>query len=168
MSTKQTAINDALRVSAAAAARARSEAIAQKVRDTMRLIDEEIEANDGLYPAVNLSQRELCRRAGVHYQTLQQPIHKESLKLAVDSWLASKKKKTVRDTRKAVTDLAAHWKEQHQKVATQICIYEAELAERNMRIAELEELRARLQEQNTILRKSKIRPLLSIDYGDKG
>lgn len=160
MPTKQTAINDALRASAAAAARARSEAVVQKIRDAMKLIDEEIEANEGVYPGGKLNQRELCRRASVHYQTLQQPAHKDSLKRDVDNWLAEKTSpKTIHDTRKAVTDRVDHWKEQHRKVATQICIYEAELAEKNTLISDLENLVSQLREQNEALRQSKVTSL---------
>ncbi|WP_323143623.1 hypothetical protein [Massilia phyllosphaerae] len=155
MPAKQTAINDALRASAATAARARSQAVAQKIRAAMKLIDEEIKANEGIHPGGKLSQRELCRRASVHYQTLQQPAHKDTLKRDVDNWLAEKTApKTIHDTRKAVADRADHWKEQHRKVATQICIYEAELAEKNTLIADLENLVSRLREQNSALQQS--------------
>lgn len=158
-------INEALRQSAAAAARARSEAAAKKIRDAMALIDQEIEANGGIYPGGKLNQRELCRRADVHYQTLQQPAQKDSLKRDVDAWLDAIKTKTIRDTRKAVTERADHWKEQHTKVATQIVIYETEFAEKNSRIAELERLVADLQEQVSNLKKENVKPLSSIRKG---
>ena len=162
MPPKIAKINEALRESAAASAKARSEAVVKKLRDTMVLIDKEIKANEGIYPGGKLNQRELCRRADVHYQTLQQPAHKDALKRDVDAWLESKTTKTVSDTRKAVSDRADHWKEQHQKVATQICIYEAELAEKDRRIAELEQMVIGLQEQNSSLKRSNVKPLSAI------
>lgn len=162
MPPKDLKINDALRESAATAAKARSEAVVKKLYDTMALIDKEIEANEGIYPGGKLNQRELCRRADVHYQTLQQPTHKDTLKRVVDEWLESKTTKTLSDSRKAVTDRAVYWKEQHQKVATQISIYEAEFAEKNSRIAELEEMVDQLQQQVSLLQKNKVSTLTAV------
>lgn len=162
MSNKPSTLNDGLRAAAAAAAKAKSEAVAQKIRDTMSLIDEEIKAHDGIYPGGRLNQAELCRRAEIHIMTLHAPAHKDSTKRVVETWLESKKEKTLRDTRKAVNERAEHWKEQHHKVATQICIYEAEIAEKNSRIAELEDAVASLREQNALLQKSNVTGLSSV------
>lgn len=156
MSTKSTVQNEALRVGAAAAAKARSQIAEKKVREAMLLIDDEIRANGNLYPGGKLNQRELCRRAGIHYQTLQQPAHKEVLKRDVDNWLRAKGMgKTARETRLDVTDRAEHWKEQHRKVATQICIYELEIAEKDTQITELENEVSELREQNAALQRTK-------------
>lgn len=164
MQPRKTAINNVFHDSAAASGRARSEAAALKIRNAMVLIDLEIEANEGVYPGGKINQRELCRRANVHYQTLQQPGHKASLKLDVDAWINSKldKNKTVRDNKKNALDRWEHWKAQHEKVATQICIYEVEFSEKNGRIAELEKMVASLEEEILHLRKSIVHPLSAI------
>lgn len=160
MPTKK--LSPSLKEAAAENAQAAKEAIVKKVRTAMRLIDEEIAANDGVYPGGKINQREVCRRAGIHWQTLQQPSHKDSTRLEVSSWIEAKANKTLQDTRKAVTNRAEHWKEQHQKVTTQIAIYEAEFGEKNSRIAELEADVAKLQEQVAQLQKATVTKLATV------
>lgn len=59
--------NDALRIKGAEVARARSNEVARKIREAMAVSDQEIRTNEGIYPNGKLNQREICRRAGVHY-----------------------------------------------------------------------------------------------------
>jgi FtsZ-binding cell division protein ZapB len=124
----------------AESAKARKDATVVKVRATIELIDEEIAANHGVYPypGKRLSEREFCRRAGIHYQTLRMPAHKDTTKLEVEAFLSrhtgNKTKQAIKAT---VTGKIDYWQGEHAKVATQIAQYELELAERDSDIQQL-------------------------------
>jgi hypothetical protein len=141
MSQFKTPLNAGLRHAAAAYARQKSNDIVKLLQDTMKLIDEEMAANDKIYPhnAGKLNQRELCRRAGISFMTLQSPAHKSTTRVQVDTWLKSKLIVTKKAAAKADVSRADHWKEQHRLVATQICIYELQLKEKDLVIAKQHE-----------------------------
>lgn len=69
---------------------ARASAVEAKVRDAMRLIEGELQANSGIYPANGggVTKSELARRAGISGATLFAPRQK-ALRESVDAWLAT-------------------------------------------------------------------------------
>lgn len=139
---------------------------AQSLRDQARTaissamdqIDEEIAKHNGIYPENNgaLNQRELCRRAGIHYQTLNSPAHKTTTLLEVKKWLDAKLVKTVQEAKKEVSEKADYWKEQHAIVATNISLLELELNERDVMLRtaqkEFDEAKAALDDEIKRLR----------------
>ena len=132
MSQSKTPLNTALRDAAAAYAKQKTNDIVKLLQDIMKIIDEEMIANDRIYPnnAGKLNQRELCRRAGISFMTLQSPAHRLTTRVQVDVWLKSKLIITKKAAAKADVSRADHWKEQHRLVTTQICIYELQLKEK--------------------------------------
>lgn len=145
--TKKT--NDALREAGSLHAKQRTENIIQKVRSAIASMEDEIKLNGGIYPenAGRLTQSEVCRRAGIAKITLHSPLHKDTTRLEVYSWIASHPIKRKPEVRKAVTGRADFWKAEHAKVASQICIYELQLNEKNIEIRELKEENRGLREQ---------------------
>lgn len=154
-------INQKILDAAAAKNKERSEEIVKKLLGAMRKIDEEIEANEGVYPKGRISAREVCRRASVHYQTLSAPAHKDSTKRFVEEWIAKKKTRTVAATKKVAVERIEHWKEQHHKVASQIAIYELELNEKDIEITELRKKIATLEAQMAQIAQGKLMPISS-------
>lgn len=142
-------INAGLRDAAAAHAKKRSDTIVVAIRDAMIAIDEEMANHDQLYPrnGGKLNGRELCRRAGISFMTLQGPAHKDTTRKTVETWLASKSEVTKKTVAKAITDRVKYWKEQHRLVATQILIYELQEKEKDLAITQLREENARLRAQ---------------------
>ncbi len=160
-------INDTLREAGIRHAQNTRDGIAKTLQETMDLIDLEIAKNHGIYPenGGKLGQRELCRRAGIHYQTLQQPAHKITTRVNVMNWLAGKETRTKHDANRAVSEKIGYWEGQHRMVATQIHAYELELNERNVEIRKLksgdkkslmdkEDEIARLKAENLALREA--------------
>lgn len=134
-------------------AKARSSAFVAKIQKAMSAIEKEIEENDGLYPynGGRLSQAELCRRASVTNAALQAPSHKDTTRKWVEKWIAGVHRSLTtgkKAVRKAVTDRAESWKQQHSTIATSYAIVILELSEKEKKIKELEvenaELRAKL------------------------
>lgn len=140
-------LNEGLRQAAAAHAKKRSTEIVSAIEAAINMIDTEMTENHGIYPhnGGKLNQRELCRRAGVSFMTLQSPAHKETTRRKVEKWLASKSTVTKKASAKAVTDRVGYWKEQHLLVATQIYIYELEKKEKDL-------ANEKLREENKALR----------------
>jgi hypothetical protein len=141
MSQAKMPLNTGLRDAAAAYAKQKSNDIVKVLQDTMKIIDEDMIANDGIYPhnAGKLNQRELCRRAGISFMTLQSPVHRLTTRVQVETWLQSKLIVTKKAAAKADVSRADHWKEQHRLVTTQICIYELQLKEKDLVIAKQHE-----------------------------
>jgi hypothetical protein len=128
-------LNNPLRDAAAESAKARSDDVVIKVRAMLTIIDSEIEANHGIYPhpGTKLGQREFCRRAGIHFQTLQSPAHKNTTRLEVVEFLTKHKTNTSkREIKSSVASKVDYWQGEHQKVATQIGIYELQLNEKDV------------------------------------
>lgn len=142
-------INDALREAGSLHAKQRTEDIIQKVRSAIAIMENEIKSNGGIYPenAGRLTQSEVCRRAGIAKITLHSPSHKDTTRLEVDSWIADHPIKRKPEVRKSVTERADFWKAEHAKVASQICIYELQLNEKNIEIRELKGENRGLREQ---------------------
>jgi hypothetical protein len=139
--TEKKVLNGRLRHAAAESARARSEVVVTKIRNTIQIIEAEIEANHGVYPypGTKLGQREFCRRAGIHFQTLQTPAHKHTTRLEVEAFFAKhRQNKTKQAIKTAVTERVDFWKGEHEKVASQIHIYELELNEQDVNIRKMQ------------------------------
>jgi len=160
--TKDKVINKGLLDAGAEHSKKVREAITARVRETMQIIDQQTTDNHGIYPenGGRLGKRELCRRAGIHYQTLQTPAHKDSTRLEVEAWLAAKKTKTKQQAKTAVTEKADYWREQHQIVATKIHIHELEVRDLTLENNKLKETLqdrdseiARMKEEIATLRK---------------
>ena len=122
----------------------RAEAVVTAIRSAMKIIDQEVKANEGLYPHNGgaLSLNELARRAEVHATTLFGSKYK-GLKADVDSWLAAIKSTgfvTRHEAQKSVIERVAQWRE----------LYEALL--RSHRKTELD-----LQEATHLLEEAKTR-----------
>lgn len=141
MQQSKTPLNTGLRDAAAAYAKKRSNDIVKLLQETMEIIDKEMATNDNIYRhnAGKLNQRELCRRAGISFMTLQSPAHRLTTRVQVDTWLKSKLIVTKKAAAKADVSRTDHWKEQHRLVATQICIYELQLKEKDLVIAKQNE-----------------------------
>lgn len=138
-------------------AKSRSTIFVSKLRQAMTSIEREIEQNEGLYPfnAGRLTKAELCRRAGVDDQTLQNPTHKATTNKMVDDWL-----KRVREVvtqgrtvvRRAVTERANHWKQEHSRIANAYLLAELEHNERLLEVTVLNDEVATLKQENSELR----------------
>lgn len=138
-------------------ARSRSSTFVSKIKQALTTIEVEIEQNDGLYPfnAGRLTKAEICRRAGVDDQTLQNPIHKLTTNKMVDEWLRRIKLNIAQGraaVRRTVTERAEHWKQEHDQIANAYLLAELE---HNERLHEIMHLRAdlrKLERENTELR----------------
>ena len=118
----------------------------------MKEMELDIQRNDNIYPfnGGTVNQAEVCRRAGIKNKLLQGDAHKTTTKKIVDDWVKEIKKALITgktNVRKAVTERAENWKEEHKKVTTsyQIDMLKLEMAEK--RIAELTAENAALREQ---------------------
>lgn len=118
--------------------KSRTNNFVDKITTAMRVIEIEIEQNEGLYPGGALNIAELCRRADVNDTTLYNPTHKEKTLPFVDKWLKlvlRKMYKGSKAVRKEITNRVEDWKERHAKVATHYHICNIELENRNDEIA---------------------------------
>lgn len=161
MPPEKRSINPQLLEAAAAGNKARSDAIAQKLFAAMRKIDEEIEANEGIYPGGRITANEVCRRASVHIQTLHSPAHKDTTRRIIEEWLDKKKTRTVAKAKKIAVDRIDHWKAEHAKVASQIVIYELELQEKDNEIREMKAQVEALQAKVEAMAAGKVTSIVS-------
>ena len=134
-------------------AKSRSTIFVSKLRQAMTSIESEIEHNEGLYPfnAGRLTKAELCRRAGVDDQTLQNPTHKATTNKMVDEWLNRVREVVTQGrtvVRRAVTERANHWKQEHSRIANAYLLSELEHNERLVEITALKSEIAKLQREN--------------------
>ena len=134
-------------------ARQRTIQTAAKVVKAMAAIELEIEEHDGIYPFNNgtLNQSEVCRRAGISKQTLQNPAHKETTRSSIDKWLAELSGKRIsgrKKVRREVTDRAETWKQAHAQIAAN---YHIANLDRKAAAAELKDARARIEELEAIV-----------------
>ena len=89
----------------------RTEAALQRLRNAMREIEAEVATHQGVYPFNHgrVTQSELCRRADVKKATLQNPVHKDTTRVEVMTWLdtlAVRLTQTREGTRARVTAVA--------------------------------------------------------------
>ena len=67
----------------------RTEAALQRLRNALREIEAEVATHPGVYPFNHgrVTQSELCRRADVKKATLQNPVHKDTTRVEIMTWL---------------------------------------------------------------------------------
>jgi hypothetical protein len=121
----------------------RTQAMLQRLRKAMLDIEAQIAQHHGVYPYNHgrVTQSELCRRADVKKATLQTPLHKETTRVEVMTWLdrLSVQLADTRDaTRERVTAVA-------DDLTHELQALKAELAQAQARNAALLEENARLR-----------------------
>ena len=89
----------------------RTEAALQRLRNAMREIEAEVATHQGVYPFNHgrVTQSELCRRADVKKATLQNPVHTDTTRVEIMTWLdtlAVRLTQTRDGTRERVTAVA--------------------------------------------------------------
>ena len=89
----------------------RTEAALQRLRNAMREIEAEVATHQGVNPFNHgrVTQSELCRRADVKKATLQNPVHKDTTRVEIMTWLdtlAVRLTQTREGTRARVTAVA--------------------------------------------------------------
>lgn len=92
---------------------ARTTAALQRLQKAMAEIEADIAAHHGIYPFNHgrVTQSELCRRADVKKATLQNPLHKDTTRVQVMTWLDNLNAtlmQTRDGTRERVTAVADH------------------------------------------------------------
>ena len=120
----------------------RTEAALQRLRQAMREIEAEVEAHHGVYPYNHgrVTQSELCRRADVKKATLQNPVHKDTTRVEIMTWLdtlAARLSQTRDSTRERVTAVADDLSTQVQALTQLLQASQAELAALRQEHAEL-------------------------------
>lgn len=130
---------------------ARTEAALARLRQAMREIEADIQANNGIYPLNHgrVTQSELCRRADVKKATLQNPVHKETTRVEIIKWLDALNANLMQtrdSTRERVTAVAdkltdelAHWSQACQRAEE--------------RLAKAESLVGQLRAENELLKR---------------
>jgi gas vesicle protein len=121
----------------------RTQAMLRRLHKAMLDIEAQIAQHHGVYPYNHgrVTQSELCRRADVKKSTLQTPLHKETTRVEVMTWLdrLSVQLADTRDaTRERVTAVA-------DDLTHELQALKAELAQAQARIAALLEENARLR-----------------------
>lgn len=137
--------------------KSRSSSFVSKLKQAMALIESEVEQNEGLYPlnGGRLTKAELCRRAHVDDQTLQNKTHKATTNKMVDEWIEHVKGKISQGelvVRRAVTERAEHWKREHARIANAYALAELEHNERLIELAALGKENYELKRENDELR----------------
>jgi septation ring formation regulator EzrA len=151
--------------------RERSGALDKRVREMMATIDQEIAANEGIYPHNGgaLSAAELARRAGVHQTTFFTPTQRETLGKDVKAWIEKVKASHIvgkGPVRRNLSERLEDWKALYEGLAqshrdTELELQQAE-AELNEARSELERVRDENETLKELLAKSghtKIVPL---------
>lgn len=141
-----------------ASAKKRTQAVVTKLREAMKAIEAEIDANEGIYPlnGGKLSEAELCRRAGISNVTLSTPAHRDTTHKMVKAWLAGIKSSAVtgrKSVRRAVTDRADEWKRAHAAIAQAYRAAELEYVDMKGSVQKLQRSIEKLQDENSALRK---------------
>lgn len=82
-------MNDNAYLPATEGANTRTEAALARLRKAMADIEADIAAHQGVYPFNHgrVTQSELCRRADVKKATLQTPLHKDTTRVRILTWL---------------------------------------------------------------------------------
>ena len=156
--------------SPSASSNVRSMDIVSRLEATMLEVEEEIRANDGIYGANRgrLSQRELCRRAGVSHMTLRNASHKLTTLPWVNDWLKSMLTLMVnggKDVKATVVERINHYKNEFALLATtynisrlelidcqaQLATKEAELDGALKHVAELEKKIRKMQSSGKVV-----------------
>lgn len=153
------AAKDQIRASAVAQGERRRDAVVVKVTEAMRTIEQEIKANQGLYPsnggALNLS--ELVRRSGIGPKTLFAASYKDTFKSrVVDPWLLNIKGVEAgsrREAKRGAAQRVSEWRELYGDLLTAYRISELDWQEARRLRAEAEERVQQLLAENDELRR---------------
>lgn len=137
----------------AAAAKEKGLATAVAIRNAMRAIELQIEANNGVYPYAGgeVSTAEVLRRAGKSQALLQKPRHR-LVREEVGEWslaLRQKIKSGAKVVRRAVTERASSAEAALSAIRQRWVEAELEYVEK---VAELEERCRKLETENSLLR----------------
>lgn len=140
----------------AAVAEQRANDTVDAVRNAMRKIELDIEANDGLYPYAGgeISTAEVLRRAGKSDTALQKPRHRE-FRDEVNAWveeIRGKVRKGAKVVRRAVTERATAAEDELRMLRQRWVEAELEYVETASRVAVLEQRCALLEDENASLR----------------
>lgn len=131
----------------------------KRVREVMQLIQQEMAANQGIYPqnkgAVSLA--EVARRADMHPVTFHKPNYQNFIDNEVKPWLEGLKSRALVGTKRVHKELGTRvqeWKQLYNDLLESHQISETDLAHANIRIKELEsennELRRKLSEATSL------------------
>lgn len=134
---------------------ARTAGVELKVREAMVVIQNEMAANGGIYPANGgaISMNEVARRAGISETTLFAPKQKE-LGRVVKAWVDSLKTKEVvgrMRVRRTVFERSEDWRKQYLALQDQHILLELELQDAQVELENERKKTARLTEQNEAL-----------------
>jgi hypothetical protein len=127
---------------------ARTEAALKRLHQAMASIEAEIVENKGIYPFNygRVTQSELCRRADVKKATLQNPLHKDTTRVEIITWLDnlnSKLTRTREGTRQRVTAVADNLASEVEHLTVALGDAHVQLAQARQLLAELQQ--AKLQ-----------------------
>lgn len=119
------------------------ENLIERLHQAMRMIEKEVEENEGIYPLNKgrITQAELCRRAHITQPALQSPTHKATTLKEINEWLTQVKtsalqgKKTIR---KHVLQRVDASKEIIRELRQRYCEAEAEIENLQRRVQALE------------------------------
>lgn len=149
---------------------ARSAEVEGRVREAMRTIQDEMDANQGIYPANGgaVSMNEVARRASISLTTLFSPKQKE-LGKTVKAWIESLKKTEVvgrKRVQRTVFERSEDWRElflglQDAHIATELDLQDAKVQLENTRqtLAELTNKYDALLEQLRVSAINKVTPI---------
>ena len=146
-----------IRASALARGVQRHDAVAAKVTEAMRAIEQEIQANEGIYPsnggALNLS--ELARRSGIGPKTLFAASYKDTFTTrVVTPWLLNIKgieAASRREAKRKAAKQVSEWRELYGDLLSAYRISELEWQEARRLRAEAEEKVQQLMAENKAL-----------------
>ncbi|MEX3990930.1 hypothetical protein AB4Y35_09130 [Paraburkholderia sp. EG286A] len=152
-----------MREAALARYNANAEATHERVRAVMTTIQEEIAANEGIYPhnkgAVSLA--EVARRAQIHPNTFHKDRYVE-LAGQVNDWLKTLKEGTVvgrMRVRKELGTRIQEWKQLYEELRETHRITETDLAHANELLKEAQHENEKLRRRVSELTKQKVSPL---------
>ena len=152
-----------MRVAALARYGTNAEATHERVRAVMKAIQEEMAANEGIYPHNKgaVSGAEVARRAGIHPNTLHK-VRYVLLGEEVKDWLDTLKQGTVvgrMRVRKELGTRVQEWKQLYEDLRETHRITETDLAHVNELLQEARRENEELQQRVSELTKQKVSPL---------
>lgn len=151
-----------IRIKALARGQQRSADTRGRVEMAMAAIEQEIAANDGIYPQNKgaLSAAEVARRAGVHSTTFFSPKQRE-LGQEVRAWLDSLKKRNavgVGNVKRSLTDRIADWRELYEGLAQSHRDTELNLQQSEAELGLVREQLAAMAHERDMLREQLAKP----------
>lgn len=116
----------------------RTQEIKDKWKRTKLEIEREI-AENGIYPhnSGTVDIKEVCRRAAFTQAALYTPKHRGETLTEIQAWLTAIGMKKQGDVKKNVVSKTDYWKEEHNKIANKIHLYELQLEEKERSIQDM-------------------------------